>query len=74
MVITHNSKRIIDKPGLIQGPTKWFETQRNSVKSPIWVKQPSLRSDSYRVGTARNQMEAKTHNKKHNNKEKQKVT
>jgi hypothetical protein len=56
MVITNNSKRTISKPGLFQGCTRRCKMQRNSVKSPMRVKQPSLKSNSCKAGTAKNQM------------------
>jgi hypothetical protein len=59
MVITNDSKRTISKPGLFQGCTRQCKLQRNSVKSPMRVKQPSLQSDSCKASTTKNQMGAK---------------
>jgi hypothetical protein len=61
MVFTNNSKRTKGKPGLFQGRTRRCKLQRNSVKSPMRIKQPSLKNDSCRASTAKNQMKAKTH-------------
>jgi hypothetical protein len=41
MVIASDSKRIISKLDLFQGRTRRCKMQRNSVKSPMRVKQPS---------------------------------
>jgi hypothetical protein len=42
MVITNNSRRTISTLGLFQGHTRRCKLQRNSVKSSMRVKQPSL--------------------------------
>jgi hypothetical protein len=61
MVFTNNSKRTKGKPGLFQGCTRRCKLQKNSMKSQMQVKQLSLKNDSCRASTAKNQMEAKSH-------------